>query len=269
MDKLKNRYKIIPIDLSLAVIRPAEISIAGACAVKFVRFGMELENQMRYPQHFQHDFFQIAIDDSEHFFPFRPYDMFTVLPGASGRDCFHTLYYRNLRAISNGWAFLMVCYDICPAGIGNRQDITFPLKNCGEAETFAYRNYANAINTAAGAEETIVVQVVTPAFMLLIWDACVWQTFAEAAVDYEVRIRHPGDEFRMWLVPQKTKTDPNWSWSPARPMEIPNSGLLDLNVSISVVNRDAAQAAHFGGSWSTSLVPISFSHPAQEWRPGG
>lgn len=259
MDLHKTRYRIKVIDLSDALLTPREEEIANAKIITFVRFAQKADG--RYPQHMTNDSFQIALDDSEEFIPFKPNDSVKAVGAAS----FSKLKYRNLVPVE-GYVILMISYDICVDN--QRPDITFPLKNSMEPETQSAK-WHTALVGVPNTTDTNVFQLVVPAAtMILVHSLNVFYDINTAAINYYAGLFFNNNPLKVFARIAGISSDiAEIEWDPANPMEIINAGLGAANLDIRIYHA-AGGGIDFGFSISYSLLPINAnSNPPHDVRP--
>lgn len=263
-DPHKKRYRVIPIDLSIPVFNPEEISAANGRIVTFIRFAQDADG--RYPQQFTNDSFQIALDDCQEFIPFKPNDSIRSL----SNQPFSRVRYRNLIQI-DGWAFILVSEDIC---IDNqRPDIIRPLKNVSEPEIEDADTLGTAVSIAAGGTNGRNITV-PGGTMILIWNYNVWQYPADETtrmVPFYTALLFNGVIKKSWTrlsIEAQNFDSSHVEWDPPEPMEIVNTGVGGANLGMSITNLHSATAQKFGRCMSYSLLPINAaSDPVGDMNP--
>jgi hypothetical protein len=193
MNKQKQRYKILPINLAVPQVRPLPISITGAKQVIVIRY--EYANGINVPNNFYPNWFQLSIDDSNNFIPVKPYDAFKVLNPIS--DSFHTLYYRNLRVMPTGcWIFLMIVYDLCFEA-RERNIIPVPLKTFNQVDLSSTKDYSSRVAINAAATGVICTASIPTSSLALLWSFEVFSA-GTAITDWEVRLVFGATPVRVW-----------------------------------------------------------------------
>lgn len=259
MNENEPRYKIIPINLGVAQLRPVSLPITGAKQIIFVRYEEGTGNT--YPKVFNHNWLQISLDNSEEFIPIKPGDRFKV---GYPDDTFHTFRYRNLRAMPNGgFAFFMILFDACFYP-DNRPAEPFRLKNWMTLKDFVSRNHANRVVVLPGATQTVLTFNVPSANTGLLWGFNICNA---NVAGYEVGLNYGGADLRLYGDSDAALTlrHGNVGIEYPYPIELENTGVLAVTFNLNVHNLHGANSASCFGSLEYSLVPsyIAYDLPGE------
>lgn len=268
----QNRVKVISIDLNTVVTNPIELPATGAKQIAFLRF--EFENG----QGIQHvnlgNWFQIEIDESGTWMPFKMYDRFMVLDPK--HDEFHTIKYRNLRAFNYSaplgtscWAFIYIFYDMC----FDRKaiDVPFETRNIFEDDNYAVISYAAAVAVAAGALTTIFSYLVPTNHKAFLFGFNITHKASINQINWEAHIVYGGSSMRsyarqegVWATAAQGIPDFVEHEYP-KPLEFLNVSGGNQTLAIMVKNNDVANAGNFYGSWNHAIVPVygNYDLPAE------